>query len=191
MERGVVNESLSGKLVVASPGMDDPNFSHAVILMVEHHDEGALGLVLNRPTDTRVDEVWDQISALPCPLDHALLRGGPCPGPLMLLHDRPSLAQVQVCPGVCFTTEEPMVQELLAEQADPLRFFLGYAGWGAGQLESELNQGTWLVAHANAKTVFDTDADDGLWMRVITGIDRSLAMLAMNPKLMPTDPSMN
>ena len=187
----VVNDSLSGKLVVAAPGMDDPNFEHAVILMVEHHDEGALGLVLNRPTNTRVDEVWEQISSLPCPLDQALLRGGPCPGPLMLLHDRPTLAQVRVCPGVCFTTEEPMVQELLTEPAGPLSFFLGYAGWAAGQLENELSQGAWLVTHASSNIVFDPDADDGLWMRVITSIDRSLAMLAMNPRLIPTDPSMN
>lgn len=187
----MVHDSLSGKLVVASPGMDDPNFAYAVILMVEHSDEGALGLVLNRPTDTKVDEVWDQISALPCPLDQVLLRGGPCPGPLMLLHNRQRHAQVEVCDGVCFTTEEPLVQDLISEQADPLRFFLGYAGWGPGQLESELGQGSWLVTHADARVVFDPDADDGLWMRVITGIDRSLAMLAMNPNLIPTDPSMN
>ena len=171
--------------------MDDPNFEHAVILMVEHHAEGALGLVLNRPTETRVDEVWDQISALPCPLDQLLLRGGPCPGPLMLLHNQRELAQAQVCAGVCFTTEEPMVQELLSEQAEPLSLFLGYTGWGAGQLESELRQGSWLITHATAEVVFDPDADDGLWMRVIAGIDRALAMLAMNPRIVPSDPSMN
>lgn len=186
-----MSDSLSGKLVLASPTMDDPNFAHAVILMIEHSDDGALGLVLNRPTDTRVDEVWEQISSLPCPIDKRLLRGGPCPGPLMLLHDRPELAQVEVCKGVCFTTEEPMVQELVAEIASPLSFFLGYAGWDAGQLENELSQGAWLVAPANAQTVFDPDTDDGLWMRVITSIDRSIAMLAMNPNLMPNDPSMN
>lgn len=186
-----MNESLTGKLVVAAPGMDDPSFERAVILMVEHHEEGAVGLVLNRPTDTRVDEVWEQISSLPCPLDQVLLRGGPCPGPLMLLHDRPSHAQAEICAGVCFTTEEPMVQELLSDASDPLRLFLGYAGWGPGQLEGELQQGAWLVTRAEAGIVFDPDADDGFWMRVISGIDRSIAMLAMNPKLMPSDPKMN
>ena len=186
-----MNDSLSGKLVVASPVMDDPNFEHTVILMIEHHDEGALGLVLNRPTQTGVDEVWDQISVLPCTINQALRRGGPCPGPLMLLHNHPQLAQVEVCEGVCFTTEEPLVAEVLGEQAGPLGFYLGYAGWGPGQLEDELGQGAWLVTHADARTVFDPDADDGLWMRVITGIDRSLAMLAMNPNIMPSDPSMN
>lgn len=186
-----MNDSLTGKLMVATPGMDDPNFEHTVILMVEHHEQGALGLVLNRPTTTRIDEVWGQISDLPCTLDQALLRGGPCPGPLMLLHDRTEHAQVRVCEGVCFSTEQPLVEEVLSEQAGPIRFFLGYAGWGPGQLESELSQGTWLVTRASAQVVFDPDADDGLWMRVITSIDRALAMLAMNPRLMPIDPSMN
>jgi len=186
-----VSDSLSGKLVVASPAMDDPNFEHAVMLMIEHHDEGALGLILNRPTHTRVEEVWEQFSMLPCPLDQAVRQGGPCPGPLMLLHNHPQHAQIEVCDGVCFTTEEPMVRELLSQQASPLGFYVGYAGWGPGQLESELSQGAWLVTRATAAVVFDPDADDGLWMRVITGIDRSLAMLAINPNIMPYDASMN
>ena len=189
--RFTLNDSLSGNLIVASPMMDDPSFAHAVILLVEHSSDGALGLVLNRPMQTRVDEVWEQVSMLPCPLDQAMLSGGPCDGPLMLLHNQAEFAQIEVCDGVCFTSEEPLVRELLSAQAAPLNFFLGYAGWGPGQLEDELNDGGWLVTRARAEVVFDPDADDGLWMRVITGIDRSLAMLAMNPKIMPRDPSMN
>ncbi len=176
---------------MASPSMSDPNFKHAVILMIEHSDDGAMGLILNQPMETMVDEVWDQLSMLPCPVDQSLLSGGPCDGPLMLLHDRLGQAQIEVCKGVCFTTDEQMVRELLLDAPGTMRFFVGYAGWGPGQLESELNQGGWLVTRANADVVFDPDADDGLWMRVITSIDRSLAMLAMNPKLMPRDPSMN
>ena len=191
LERTLQNDSLSGSLVVASPNMDDSSFEHAVILMIEHSDNGAMGLVLNRPMAMAVEEVWDQLSLLPCPVDQPLMSGGPCEGPLMLLHDRPEQAQVQVCPGVHFTADEPMVRELLSDDPQAMRFFLGYAGWGPGQLEDELSRGGWLVTRAKAEVVFDTDADDGLWMRVITGIDRSLAMLAMNPKLMPRDPSMN
>lgn len=189
--RVALYDTLAGKLILASPAMDDPNFEHAVILMVEHAEEGALGLVLNRPTHTHIAEVWQQISPEPCPHDQSLRRGGPCPGPLMVLHDEPAYAQVRVCEGVCFTTEEPMVHELLEDRPKPLSFFLGYAGWSAGQLEEEIRQGAWLVTQATRDIVFDPDADDGLWMRVITGIDRSLAMLALNPSIMPSDPSMN
>ncbi|MGB0767010.1 MAG: YqgE/AlgH family protein [Phycisphaeraceae bacterium] len=184
-------DSLAGSLVVASPMMDDPNFEHAVILMIEHSDEGALGLVLNRAMETRVDEVWDQLSLQPCPVDQAMRCGGPCEGPLMMLHGSPDHAQIEVCKGVCFTSEEPMVRNLLSSAEGPLGFYLGYAGWGPGQIESELNRGGWLVTRARPEVVFDEDADDGLWMRVITGIDRSLAMLAMNPRIMPRDASMN
>ncbi|MFK7789914.1 MAG: YqgE/AlgH family protein [Phycisphaeraceae bacterium] len=186
-----MNDSLSGSLVVASPSMNDPQFEHAVLLMVEHSDDGAMGLILNQPTTTKVDAVWDQLSVLPCPVDQTLMRGGPCEGPLMLLHDQPRQSQVDVCKGVCFTADETIVRELLSGETNAIRFFVGYAGWGPGQLEHELNHGGWLVTPASAQVVFDPDADDGLWMRVITGIDRSLAMLAMNPKLMPRDPSMN
>jgi len=171
--------------------MDDPTFEHAVILLVEHGADGAVGLVLNRPTDTPVDEVWDQLSTGPCPHEQVLKSGGPCPGPLMLLHAERAHAQVEVCRGVCFTSEAPRVEALLHDNEGPMSFFLGYAGWDAGQLERELNTGAWLVTPARADIVFDPDADDGLWMRVITGIDRSIAMLAMNPQIVPIDASMN
>ncbi|XAM01644.1 YqgE/AlgH family protein [Phycisphaeraceae bacterium D3-23] len=193
-------DSLSGNLLVAAPAMDDPNFARAVILLVDHGDHGALGLVLNRPSQTKVDAVWDQISILPCPVDQWVRRGGPCPGPLMLLHDRPTHAQVEVCRGVCFSSEEALVTGAIepggADEDDDtpdtrLGFYVGYAGWEAGQLEAELTTGSWLVTQATPAVVFDEDADDGLWMRVITGIDRAIAMLAMNPKLIPHDPAMN
>lgn len=183
--------SLVGQLLLASPAMDDPGFEHAVILMVEHGEDGALGLVLNRQTDTPVESIWDQISASPCLYEQMLFRGGPCPGPLMLLHDRSPYAQAEVCEGVCFTSDEALVRGVLDEPGGPLRFVLGYAGWSAGQLEQEMSHGGWLVTPATRDVVFDPDADDGLWLRVITGIDRSLAMLAMNPRLMPIDASLN
>lgn len=189
-------DSIAGQLLIASPTMNDPNFARSVILMVDHNDEGALGLVLNKPSETRVDAVWDQISILPCPVDQWVRKGGPCPGPLMLLHDQPMLAQVEVCDGVCFSAEQELVAGVIEPTANgdvdaPLGFYVGYAGWGGGQLEDELGTGSWLVTPATAGVVFDADADDGLWMRVITGIDRAIAMLAMNPKIVPHDPAMN
>ena len=203
-ESSTLMDSLAGKLLVAGPAMDDPNFARAVILLVDHGDGGALGLILNKPSQTKVDAVWDQISILPCPVDQWVHRGGPCPGPLMLLHDRPGYAQVEVCDGVCFSTEEELVTGAIepscendnAETTDQhaaarLGFYLGYAGWEGGQLEAELATGSWLVTQASPDIVFDADPDDGLWMRVITGIDRAIAMLAMNPKIVPHDPSMN
>jgi putative AlgH/UPF0301 family transcriptional regulator len=179
-ERGGVKVAVIGQafpyMPIANPGWMFPEYSFGI---------------RDQNMQTMVDEVWDQLSMLPCPVDQSLLCGGPCEGPLMLLHDQPRQAQIEVCKGVCFTADESMVRELLMDDPEAMRFFVGYAGWGPGQLENELNQGGWLVTPASASIVFDPDADDGLWMRVITGIDRSLAMLAMNPKLIPRDPSMN
>ena len=184
-------DNLSGTLLLASPKMNDPNFARAVILMVEHNDEGALGLVLNKPMDTRVDEVWDQISLLPGPVDQHLYNGGPCPGPLMLLHNREPYAQVEICKGICFSTESDLVCDVVEGDDTDIGFYVGYAGWSAGQLEEELDAGAWLIAQASPEVVFDPQPGDELWMRVISGIDRAIAMLAMNPKIVPRDPSMN
>ncbi|MEM1354442.1 MAG: YqgE/AlgH family protein [Planctomycetota bacterium] len=187
-------ESLSGKLLVASPGMDDPNFARAVILMIEHHDEGALGLVLNRVMERRVEEVWEQITLEDCQVDEPLRFGGPCPGPVMMLHDRRDCAGVELAHGVCFSSEPEQVVAATGDpppSGRPRTYFASYSGWGSGQLESELDQGAWLVASASRDVVFDPDADDGLWMRVLASIDRAIAMLALNPNLVPRDPLMN
>ena len=187
-------DSLSGKLLVAAPGMDDPTFARAVILMVEHNDEGALGLVLNRVTQRALEEVWDQLTLEDCPVDAPLYNGGPCPGPVMMLHDCADHAGVELAGGVCFSTDPEQILRATGDAADagrPRTYFLSYSGWGPGQLESELDQGAWLIAPPSREVVFDPDADEGLWMRVITGIDRAIAMLALNPKLVPRDPSMN
>jgi len=184
-------DSLTGKLLLASPVMGDPTFARAVILMIEHSDLGAMGLVLNRPTETRVDDVWDQISILPCPIDESLRKGGPCEGPLMVLHSDAEDADVCVCDGVGFSTQTHKVTSVIEQPQRAMTFFVGYSGWGPGQLESELDTGSWLITQATPEVIFDRDCDDGLWMRTITRIDRAIATLAMNPKLMPHDASMN
>src|ERR1700748_1927959 len=106
-------KSLQGYLLVASPKLLDPNFSRSVVLIVQHNDEGALGLVLNRPLDTTIDMVWDQVSQVPCLRDDPLHQGGPCEGTLMVLHGDPSLSPVQVLPGVYFNTEKESVEQLI------------------------------------------------------------------------------
>jgi putative transcriptional regulator len=184
-------DDLAGKLLVAAPGMGDPNFDRAVILMVEHNDGGALGLVLNRQIDTRVEDVWDQLTIDACPVDVALRKGGPCPGPVMVVHDEQEHAQIVFGDGLCFTAEPEQILAVAQAADQPRLYFVGYSGWGPGQLEAELDTGSWLIAAGRPDTVFEEDADDGLWMRVISGIDRALAMLALNPKIVPRDPSMN
>lgn len=184
-------DSLIGKLLLASPVMGDPTFERAVILLIEHSDDGAMGLILNHPTTTTVDEVWDQISILPCPVDESLRKGGPCEGPLMVLHTSEEDADVYVCDGIGFSTQVHTVTRVIEQQKSPMTFFVGYAGWGPGQLENELDTGSWIVTQATPEVIFDHDTDDSLWLRTMTRVDRAIAALAMNPKIMPHDPSMN
>ena len=195
--------SLQGKLLLAAPAMADPNFARSVILIVKHDEEGALGLVLNRPTGATVREAIVADSGVTCATDAALLRGGPCDGPLMVLHGDAELAQETVVPGlpgvpgepggpgVYFTVESELVQELLVSEAQALRFFHGYAGWAAGQLDAEFSAGGWLFVDATHDNVFDPGMDTESWSALIKQRGREELKSQINPDLIPPDPSVN
>ena len=132
--------SYQGYLLVASPKLLDPNFHRAVVLIVQHNDEGALGLILNRPIETTIDMVWDQVSDTPCFASDPLHQGGPCEGTLMVLHGDMSLSETQIVPGVFFSTDKESVEQLVGGDEDdrPVRFFVGYAGLGRGSTRSRI-----------------------------------------------------
>ncbi len=133
--------SLAGQLLIAAEKLRDPNFFHSVVLLVRHNEEGAFGLALNRATNTGVNEVWHQISSGPCASCEALRVGGPIQGPLMALHRNAELVDIEAAGGVFFTAEKEKLQRLVNEPGGSTRYFIGYAGWGAGQLEAELAAG--------------------------------------------------
>src|SRR5690606_1584174 len=135
-----------GHFLIASHELRDPNFFHTVVLIVRHNEDGALGLVLNRPTKAQIKEVWRQVSDTPCCTDERLHVGGPVEGLLMALHCQPLLADLEIIPGVYYSADPDQLKELVQQTEGPLRFFVGYAGWSAGQLERELREGSWLVA---------------------------------------------
>jgi putative transcriptional regulator len=181
-----------GKLLIAEPMLGDPNFDRTVILMVEHTDSGALGVVLNRPTELQVGAVlsdWVELAALPT----VLYLGGPVEqnGVLALARRRVSGADGELAGwspvvddvGTIDLRREPvdLVDEVVA-----VRFFAGYSGWGPGQLESELAEGAWLVVDAHADDVFAGDPDE-MWRAVLRRQEGKLSMLAH----FPTHPSLN
>lgn len=182
-------KSLQGHLLVASPKLSDPNFFHTVVLLIQHDDEGAFGVVLNRPMQTTIAEAWEQVSEIPCLLEGPLHTGGPCNGPLMALHTHTAAEGREVLPGLYFSTERSDLEAVVAEDAATARFFVGYAGWAPDQLEGELKEGSWLVAEANVPDLFD-DSED-LWHSAIRSIARSAPLPGVNPKTIPADPSMN
>lgn len=181
--------SFKGRLLLASPDMLDPNFARTVSLLVEHSDDGALGLVLNRPTEVDVATAWAETMGESCVYDGRLYRGGPCPGPLMVLHTDHAQADAIVTEDICFSTDRDKVATILnGDLGGPVRCFVNYAGWGGGQLEGELDEGVWALAPSSVADVF---SDNDIWLSLWRRINPAQAALVERPQLWPTDPRVN
>jgi putative transcriptional regulator len=182
-------QSLQGHLLIAREDMDDPNFARTVVFMLQHSEHGALGVILNQPTDTAIADAWEQISDVPCNAIGLIHVGGPCQGPLMLLHVHPDRSQIDVMPGVHVATDEGDVQWLIEHSAAPTRFFVGYAGWEGGQLENEIAQGGWYSIPASIDHIFHAQGD--LWEQLIEHVQLEKRYEGLPKKLIPRNPSDN
>ena len=179
-------ESLRGKLLVASPSLLDPNFSRTVVLIAEHGDEGAMGLVLNRVSEIDVGDAAPALADLiePGELVHA---GGPVqPTAVMIVaeFDDPATAATLVLDRVGFVGADADFDALAADVVRA-RVFAGMAGWGPGQLEAELERDDWIVEPATPDDVFGDP--DALWSNVLERKGGQYALVAR----MPPDPSLN
>jgi putative transcriptional regulator len=174
-----VNESLNGKLLVASPNMPD-YFHRTVILVVEHSDQGAFGLVLNRPSETTVGEASAELAEL-IGDDHLIHVGGPVqPNAVTAVgdHTDPAAASKLIVGSVGMVDlEDP-------PELHRLRVYVGYAGWGEGQLDGELEEESWIVEDAHPDDPF---RDGDLWSEVLARKGGEFSLLAR----MPPDPSVN
>jgi putative transcriptional regulator len=184
-------QSLEGHLLVASPHLDDSPFSQAVILVLYHSQDGAFGVVLNRPLEQTVDSLWRQLSDQPCQCQRPLDMGGPVSGPLMALHREESLAEMDahVPGGVYVAATKEHLEQLVSEADQPCRIFVGHAGWNGGQLEREIESGVWLLAQATADHVFGED--ENLWRNTIRQIGRAILTSTLKIKHIPADVSWN
>ncbi|MEV7414289.1 YqgE/AlgH family protein [Streptomyces sp. NPDC089919] len=201
--------SLTGRLLVATPALADPNFDRAVVLLLDHDAEGSLGVVLNRPTPVGVGDVllsWAPLAGEPgvvfqggpVSLDSALglavIPGdeGPPPAAPLRTDGAPPRAgrgdpvgwrRVHGAIGLVDLEAPP---ELLAGALGSLRIFAGYSGWGPGQLEAELDDGAWYVVESEPGDVSSPDPER-LWRSVLRRQRSELAMVATYPD----DPSLN
>ena len=182
-------KSLAGQLLVASPKLGDSNFEKTVLLMVQHSPDGALGLILNRPLKITIDEAWEQVSQTPCNSAGHIHHGGPCEGPLMVVHTDEALSEDEVSPGIYFSAERELVEALVAHGEEPMKFFVGYSGWTAGQLETEIAEGAWYAAPINGGRVFHGPPEQ--WDVVMRAVERHQSAPWLDPKLIPDDPSVN
>jgi putative transcriptional regulator len=182
--------SLKGHFLVAGPKLLDPNFARTVILMIEHTPDGAAGVVINRPTAATISEVAEAVLDEPITWDKPIHVGGPVPGPLIVVHPREDLGDLTMLPGLWSTADGEKLRTLVREQVEPSLVIANYSGWGAGQLERELEEESWLVAPATIEQVFWA-GEEPLWdvlSRAIRG--KHLAdMLRLRD--LPADPNLN
>lgn len=183
---------LVGDLLVAEPTLRDPNFCRSVVLMLDHDEDGAVGVVLTRPSELLVDAVcpgWGDVVDRPA----RVFQGGPvaadtviCVGvldPMGSGLDNPAVARTAgLACLVDLSTEPEVARRALAGS----RIFLGYAGWGGGQLEDEIAEGSWLVVPAVAEDIV-ADDPEALWERVLRRQGGWLAVAAT----FPDDPRAN
>jgi len=174
-----------GRLLVATPPLEDPNFDRTVVYVLEHRDDGALGVVINRPTGESLDEPldrWVDLQAEP----ESIFLGGPVETDALIAlayANRPvtepsdELSPVAGRVASADLTTDPV---LLAGLVDSVRIFRGYAGWGPGQLEGEIESGAWLVLDAEPDDVFAAEPDE-LWRSVLRRQGGRLAWLASAP----------
>ena len=180
-------ESLRGQLLIAGATLPDPNFSRTVVLVCEHSEEGALGLVLNRPTELAVADAAPELVDL-TGYDATIDSGGPVqPDALLVLaeFDDPDQAGLCVVGNVGLVGDGSEIEDLV-DATQRARVFAGYAGWGPGQLDAELAREDWFVAPAGVDDIFNPDADE-LWRRVLSRKGGRFALVAR----MPVDPSVN
>ena len=158
---------LTNQFLIAMPGLADPNFHRTVTLMCAHSEDGAMGIVINRPLDVRLTAVLDRINIEPSSNDAAripVLQGGPVQRERGFVIHRPPgdwEAVLRVGDEIGIATSKDILTAV-AQGCGPERAVvaLGYAGWGAGQLEHEVRQNTWLSGPADSRIIFDTPYEE-------------------------------
>lgn len=183
-ERGNKTDWLAGSLLLAHPKLRDPNFARAVVLLSLHNNEGAMGVVLNRPMGKTLADLGpefgrSELAKVP------VYCGGPV-NPAQLLLVAWQTTSFDGTFKLYFGLDPQKLQELMDETTLEVRAFLGYSGWSAGQLEGEMKGNTWLVSPVPAELLGRLDGED-LWRRVVGGISPEWRVIVDEPE----DPSKN
>lgn len=176
---------LAPGFLIAVPQMDDDNFARSVVLLVEHSADGAMGLVVNQPSEITLEEIGRAHGLrLPARAGTAF-RGGPVQRDRgFLLHRRGDVADsVEVVDGIYLSVSTDSLKELLVGPALAYRLCLGYAGWGPGQLEREVMVGGWLTGTASAQRVLETPPEK-VWEAAIRdlGVDPAFLVPSGGPQ---------
>lgn len=178
----VESSNLAPGLLLAMPQLADPNFSRAVVLMIEHGDLGSFGLVINHPSPIRAAELLDSLEMSWRGDDSAVVwAGGPVsPSTGWVLHEPVGIAQagvggtIAITSSISLSTSPDRLRAIASQPPRNIRLLLGYSGWGPGQLATEMARGAWLHTSADPRLVFATPADE-MW-------DTAMRSLGIDPR---------
>lgn len=174
---------LSDHFLVAMPNLQDPNFAHTVTYLCQHNEEGALGIVINRPTTMRLGDILRQMDITPTSPevnDIPIFAGGPVqPERGFVIHSPDTIwdSTLVISPHIALTTSRDIL-EALARNEGPSKVLiaLGYAGWGSGQLEQEMIDNAWLVTPSADSILFDTPVSER-WSRAASQLGINITQL--------------
>ena len=182
-------ESLKGKILIADPSLiGDDSFSRSIILMAEHNDEGALGFVLNKPTPYSLDQILDGASN-----SNMIYKGGPVDTDnLFYIHSSPELIanSVQINEELYWGGDFEQLSDLLNTKVldpDEVRFFVGYSGWSANQLEFEMEQNSWIALEDNISAQILSKSAESLWKEKLKNLGGTYILWVNTPE----DPNLN
>lgn len=205
----------SGKLLVASPHLDEENFRRSVILIATHNDQGAFGLVINRVTERRLrDVIGDELGDKKVRDEDTIFSGGPVEGPIMAVHDLAGIGQPcgsdqnatkfewNENPGEPFgelnlsfdpspfwiTADDDHIRILATRRDGSVRFIVHYSGWGPKQLEYEFEQGGWIVGDSDPDIIFGDP--DQAWEKAVRRCGQDI-LSGIDPDLKFGDPNLN
>ena len=178
-------DSLQGKLLVSSPALHDPNFRKTVVLVAHHDHEGAMGLVLSRPSELAAVDAVPALEGLPGATDPVFVGGPVQPDAFMVLAEFDDVedAAAPIMEQLGFMAAESEPEDLSIRR---MRLFAGYSGWGTGQLEAELEESSWIVVDALTDDAF-ADDPDALWRAVLQRKGGPFELMVD----MPFDPGLN
>lgn len=181
-------EPSKGKILISEPFLSDPNFKRSIILLSEHNEEGTVGFILNKPTQLKLNQLLDDFPEFDAPV----FFGGPVQiNTLQFIHRIGTLIEdaTEIGEGLywggSFESLRAVVESGLAKPED-FRFFIGYSGWTAGQLDDELKINSWIVTSTKTENIF-SDEPDKLWTEILKGMGKKFAILASFPE----NPSVN
>lgn len=174
-----------GHFLIANPVLPDPNFSRTVVLLCNHDDQGSFGLVVNREAPIQANEIFKEMGMSSIPSEKIYVGGPVSPAQVFYLcYSKNPLPELEaICDGVYLGMSWELLDNLMVRVEAPeknIRFYLGYSGWGAGQLEDEMSRLSWLTCEAQSKLVFQ-DEEESIWANAVKSMGKDYEYLVKAP----------